>query len=76
MQDNYGKCCKLKLVEKITATANIALMQVWQDVILFGLTNNTASDYLYSSALLPMPHLTAILQRLPQRCPIFSLTYD
>jgi hypothetical protein len=25
------------------------------------LTNNTASDYLYSTALLPMPHLTAML---------------
>ena len=45
-------------------TGNSALLQVWRDVILFSLTNNTASNYLYLSALLPMPHLTAMRSTL------------
>ena len=43
--------------------ANIALLQVWLDVILFSFTNKTATNYLYSTELLPSPHLTTMLQR-------------
>jgi hypothetical protein len=37
------------------------LLQVWRDLMLFSLMSNTGTNYLYSTALLPIPHRTAML---------------
>jgi len=46
----------------IGTTHNIALLQL-AEVLLCSLTKNTASNYLYWTALLPISPLTAMLSR-------------